>query len=87
MAKIIITSLLARENKTFFNKVTQGQLKAVLGGGYPYYFHIFNVTDSVSLSSPGGDNTYEAVNHSVSYHDNKIHTVDYARSNYNIFYY
>ncbi|YAG15314.1 hypothetical protein NSTC745_04677 [Nostoc sp. DSM 114161] len=85
MAKIIISTLFDSEIKRFFHNLTAGQLETILGGIYPYNFHIVNTTDTVTISSPGGDNTYEAVNHSVSYHDNKINTVDYSRTIYNNF--
>ncbi|MFN6561858.1 MAG: hypothetical protein RMY28_018960 [Nostoc sp. ChiSLP01] len=85
MAKIVISTLFNSEMKRFFHKLAPGELEAILGGIYPYNFHVVNITDSVTINPQGGDNTYEAVNHSVSYHDNKINTVDYSRSIYNNF--
>ncbi|MDZ8105127.1 MAG: hypothetical protein RM338_05810 [Nostoc sp. DedQUE12a] len=85
MTRIVISTLFDSEIKRFFHNLSPEKLEAILGGIYPYNFHIVNTTDSLTISSPGGDNTYEAVNHSVSYHDNKINTVDYSRSIYNNF--
>ncbi|MCG6135025.1 MAG: hypothetical protein MET45_10230 [Nostoc sp. LLA-1] len=83
MTKIVISALHPNSVKTVIHILTPEQAENILGGGYPYSFHIMNVTDSITINPSGGDNTYEAVNHSTSYHDNKIHTVDYSRSIYN----
>jgi len=83
MAKIVIYTLLDNQIKEFFHKLTLDKLETILGGFYPASFHIVNVTDSVVINPLGGDNTYEAINHSISYHDNKINTIDYSRSIYN----
>ncbi|MBD2610045.1 MAG: hypothetical protein RMY62_002135 [Nostoc sp. ZfuVER08] len=85
MAKIVIYTLLDNQIKEFFHKLTLEKLEAILGGFYPAGFHIVNITDSVGINPQGGDNTYEAVNHSISYHDNKINSIDYSRSIYNNF--
>lgn len=86
MSKIIMFNLHPTLNKTFIHQLTLEETEAILGGSYPYGFHIVNITDSVSINTVGGDNTVEAGINSVSYHDNKIHTVDYSRSNVNRFY-
>jgi hypothetical protein len=86
MSKIIIFSLAATWKQTFIQKLTPEEAENILGGTYPYGFHIINITDSVSINTVGGDNTVEAGTNSVSYHDNKIHTIDYSRSNINRFY-
>ncbi|MBD2676672.1 hypothetical protein H6H03_14835 [Nostoc paludosum FACHB-159] len=86
MAKIVISTLFDSEIKTFFHKLTSGELEVILGGISPYTFHVVNITDSVAINPLGGDNTYEAINHSVSYHDNDINSIDYSGSIYNNFF-
>ncbi|MBU7581926.1 MAG: hypothetical protein KAF91_03285 [Nostoc sp. TH1S01] len=86
MAKIVIYNLVTRKFNPFLYNLKFLQATTIWGGGYPYSFHINNITDSVSLNSTGGDITYEAVNHSFSYHDNNIHGIDYSASIYNIFF-
>lgn len=85
MSKIVISDLSHIDVETFLDELTPAQTDTVFGGGSPYIY-INNVTDSVSINS-SGDNTVEAGGmNSVSYHDNKINTNDYSRSNHNVFY-
>ncbi|QSJ15150.1 hypothetical protein JYQ62_25290 [Nostoc sp. UHCC 0702] len=85
MSKIVIYDLRPIDIETFLDELTPAQTETVLGGGSPYIY-INNITDSVSINS-SGDNTVEAAGiNSVSYHDNKINTTDYSRSNHTIFY-
>ncbi|ALF54302.1 hypothetical protein ACX27_17945 [Nostoc piscinale CENA21] len=86
MAKIVIDNLVTRKFNSFLDHLKSIQAKTIQGGGYPYSFYINNFTDSASINSTGGDITYEAVNHSFSYHDNNIHGIDYSSSIYNIFF-
>ncbi len=86
MSKITMLNLHYTRNQKFIQKLTPEEAETILGGIYPYGFHIVNITDSVSINTIGGDNTIEAGTNSVSYHDNKIHTIDYSRSNINRFY-
>jgi hypothetical protein len=86
MPKITIFSLHYTRSQKFIEKLTPEEAEAIFGGTYPYGFHIINITDSVSINTSGGDYTVEAGTNSVSYHDNKIHTIDYSRSNINRFY-
>ncbi|RCJ30952.1 hypothetical protein A6770_20740 [Nostoc minutum NIES-26] len=88
MSKIIICELHPSDVKTFLQELTPAQAETVCGGGSPYIY-ITNMTDEVTINGSGyngGDNTVEAGTNSVSYHDNKINTTDYSRSNYNIFF-
>ncbi|AFY46437.1 hypothetical protein Nos7524_0526 [Nostoc sp. PCC 7524] len=88
MAKIVITGLYINPIKTFIYNLTSEEAETIAGGGYPYGFYINNITDSVNIKNSGGDNTIEAGGaYSVSYHDNKINTIDYSRSIYNTFIY
>ncbi|BAT55323.1 hypothetical protein NOS3756_43020 [Nostoc sp. NIES-3756] len=86
MSKIIISDSPCNRINTFIQKLTPEEADTILGGMYPYGFKIINITDSVSINTVGGDNTVEAGTNSISYHDNKIHTIDYSRSNINRFY-
>ncbi|MBD2499244.1 hypothetical protein [Anabaena azotica] len=55
------------------------QAEAVAGGSI--YFSVMNVSDGINTV----ENTYRG-DYSWNFHDNKIHTIDYSRSNYNWFY-
>ncbi|BBD58895.1 hypothetical protein NIES2109_16740 [Nostoc sp. HK-01] len=88
MYKLIISSLDSIQNKTFIQNLTPEETETILAGGYPYGFHIINITDSLSINAVGGDYTIEAAGiNSISYHDNRIHTIDHSRSNNNSFFY
>jgi hypothetical protein len=63
----------------FFHNLSPHQSEAV-SGGYTY-FSVMNLTDGINSV----ENTYRGAN-SFNFHDNKIYTVDYSRSNYNWFY-
>jgi hypothetical protein len=75
MTKIAIRDFKFIEEETFLYESVSADEKTVLGG-YPS-IHITNITDSID----GSSTTYE----SNGFHDNKIHTIDYSRSNYNWF--
>jgi len=86
MSKILVLSFHSTRSQTFIQKLTPEEAETILGGSYPYGFHIVNITDSVTINTSGGDDTVEAGINSISYHDNKINTVDYSRSIINRFY-
>lgn len=86
MAKIVISVLDPQPIKGFIHQLIPEETEAILGGGYPYGFHIINATDSININNLGGDNTIEAGGlNSISYHDNSIHSIDYSGSIYNTF--
>ena len=85
MEKIVIKDLYPAETETFMDdlEVTKKSISIVLGGtfwaNYPHWglnpgIYINTVYDGVNTIS----NTYEGAG---NFHDNKIHTVDYSRTN------
>ena len=79
MAKIVIYDLHLPGVETFLDNLTPAQ-KEILLGGYSSVC-ITNISDSVKINS-AGDDAIEGSN-SYNFRDNKIHTIDYSRSNYN----
>ncbi|MBH8574021.1 hypothetical protein I8752_13505 [Nostocaceae cyanobacterium CENA369] len=90
MSKIIVSDLRPPDVKTFLQELTPAQAETVFGGGLPYIY-ITNITDETTINGSGyikygGDNTIEGGINSSSFHDNKINTTDFSRSNYNMVY-
>ncbi|MBH8574020.1 hypothetical protein I8752_13500 [Nostocaceae cyanobacterium CENA369] len=91
MSKVIISDLRPPDVKIFMHELTPAEAETVFGGGLPY-ISITNITDKVTINGSGftkygGDDTVEGGTNSTSFHDNKINTMDYSRSNYNMFFY
>ena len=85
MEKIVIKDLYPAETETFIDdlEVTKKSIGIVLGGtfwgNYSHWglnpgIYINTIYDGVNTIS----NTYEGAG---NFHDNKIHTVDYSRTN------
>jgi hypothetical protein len=82
MANIIFHDLHSVHLEKFVHDLDSEQTINLLGGNYIGW--IANNADTLLINTVG-NNTYEGAN-SYNFRDNKIETVDYARSNYNIFF-
>lgn len=87
MAQIVIRVLHPHSIKTFIYNLTPEETETIAGGGYPYGFHINNITDEVNIHTIGGNTWEPGGSNSLNYRDNKINTIDYSRSIYNTFIY
>lgn len=79
MNQIVITLSKFSNLGLFFQTLPPSHAEAV-SGGY-IYFSVMNVSDGINTV----ENTYRG-DYSWNFHDNKIYTIDYSRSNYNWFY-
>ncbi|BAY36897.1 hypothetical protein NIES2111_12310 [Nostoc sp. NIES-2111] len=79
MTQIAIPSAIFTNLGLFFYYLSPCQSEAI-SGGYTS-FTVMNITDGINTV----DNTYRG-DYSFNFHDNKIYTVDYSRSNYNWFF-
>lgn len=87
MSKIKIHPLHSILFNASIQQLTANESANVMGSGYPYWFNIINITDTVSINTVGGNNTINASKNSISYHDNSFHSIDYSQSNHNILFY
>lgn len=79
MTKILTSNLHPTDVGVFLHDLTPIQASIIRGGSNS--ISVTNISDGVNNT----ENTYEGSD-SFNYRDNKIHTVDYSRSNYNWFY-
>jgi hypothetical protein len=86
MSKILIYELHPHDVSTYVNVLTTAQLETILGGGYPYGFHIMNSTDRTYVNAVDNSIRFDGGGAgSINMHDNKYNTIDYSRSVYSNF--
>jgi hypothetical protein len=79
MSQIAVT-LSRFTNLGLFSHILPPSQSEAVSGGYTS-FSIMNITDGINTV----ENTYRG-DYSWNFHDNKIYTIDYSRSNYNWFF-
>ncbi|RCJ30953.1 hypothetical protein A6770_20745 [Nostoc minutum NIES-26] len=79
MTKTLISDFCSTDIGLFLQDLTPVQANTVRGGSNT--ISVINISDGVNNTV----NTYEGSD-SFNYRDNKVYTVDYSRSNYNLFY-
>jgi hypothetical protein len=82
MSKIAISVLISHPIEGFIYNLISGRGDTILGGGYPYRFHVFNTTDRTYINAVDSSVRYDG-----GYHDNNINTITSSRSIYNKFAY